>query len=133
REGLLSIVSHDLGNPLGVIKASTKLLQRHLAQPDMLDTDRVTHGIARIDAAATRMHALVNDLTDFARLQAGQPLDLDLRATDLVALTQRVAMEHEQTTERHIITVNAAMSSLAGLWDTTRIERVLDNLLSNAI
>src|SRR5439155_16398389 len=90
REGLLSIVSHDLGNPLGVIKASTKLLQKRMAQPDLWDTDKVTHGLARIDAAATRMHLLVNDLTDFARLQAGQPIDLDLSATDLVDLTQRV-------------------------------------------
>ncbi len=133
REGLLSIVSHDLGNPLAVIKASTKLLQKRMAQQDTVELDKVTHGLARIDAAATRMYGLVNDLTDFARLQAGQPLDLDLRMTDLIDLTQRVVAEHEQTTERHIITVQAVTPSLVGLWDASRMERVLDNLLSNAI
>lgn len=133
REGLLSIVSHDLGNPLSVIKGSTRLLRRKVAAADPQVVEAVKPGLDRVENATDRMAGLINELLDFARVQAGQQLNLDLRATDLVALVRHVAGSHDGTTERHRIHVEVNVPTLVGAWDTTRLERVLDNLLSNAI
>jgi len=79
------------------------------------------------------MTTLINELLDLSRLQMGQPLELDLQLTDLVALAQRLAAGQQQTTERHQIGVEAAVAELVGLFDTARLEGMLANLISNAI
>jgi signal transduction histidine kinase len=135
REGLLSIVSHDLGNPLSIVKASVRMMGKRLTPRGAIaDPTAAAHDLDRIDAATTRMSSLINDLTEFARLQAGQPLDLEFRTADLVSLVRKVVAEHQQTSEAHHIAIEEGMpDDLVGIWDPARLERVLDNLLSNAI
>jgi PAS domain S-box-containing protein len=132
REVLLSIVSHDLRNPLAAIRGTTRLLEKIVAGSEHLDS-RVLPGIVRIDASANKMNLLINELLDFARLQAGQPLDLYRRDLDLVELARTAAANHRQYTERHTLAVEAGVPRLVGTWDQSRLERALDNLLSNAI
>ena len=134
RETLLSVVSHDLRNLLAAVNSSVKLLQRYnsgAATP--ADPQLFAGGLARIATAASKMHALINEVLDFAREQAGQPLELYCRTTDLVALAQQVAAEYAYTATRHPIRVDAHVAQLVGLWDAPRLERVFDNLLSNAV
>ena len=133
RDELLAIVSHDLKNPLAAIKGNSQLIRRRFTQADGQDMDRALAPITRIDEAASRMNVLLNDLLDFGRLQAGQSLTLQRRATDLVALARKVAPEFQQTTEHHLIEVETGLPYLIGLWDNMRLEQVLDNLMSNAI
>jgi PAS domain S-box-containing protein/excisionase family DNA binding protein len=133
RDEFLSSAAHDLKNPLANIKGQAQLLQRRAARAERLDAGQVVRGMASIDASATRMVALVDELLDSARLQLGQPLELNRRRTDLVALAHRLAAEHQQTTERHRLHIEAVAPALVGSWDATRLERVLSNLLHNAI
>ena len=133
RDELYSVISHDLKNPLGVIKGHAQLLQRRLAAGEPIDSERLREGLARIDATASRMTDQVNELLDFTRLHSGQPLDLDPTPTDLVALIRAVVEDHEASTERHRFLVDARVPHLEGEWDRTRLERVLGNLLSNAV
>ncbi len=133
RDELLAIVSHDLKNPLAAIKGNSQLIRRRFTQTDGQDMDRALAPVTRIDEAASRMNVLLNDLLDFGRLQAGQSLTLQRRATDLVALIRKVAPEFQQTTEHHLIEVKTELPYLIGLWDNMRLEQVLDNLMSNAI
>jgi signal transduction histidine kinase len=163
REVLLSVVSHDLRNLLSAVKGSTKLLLRiaqpaeqglgvgarglgsstelqpppaiaHTPDPQPPSRpDPMLNGLARIDSAVNRMNNLIGELLDFGRGQAGQPLELLRQQTDLVALAQRLAGEHQHYAERHTIRVEAKVPALSGLWDPTRLERVLDNLITNAI
>jgi signal transduction histidine kinase len=133
REYLLSLVSHDLKNPLAAIIGSAKLLRRTAARGAGLDPERVGSGLSRIDLAANKMNLLINELLDFARLQAGQPLELDRRPTDLVGLVQGVVAEHRRLNPHYSIVIEPEVPRLDGLWDAPRLERLLDNLLSNAI
>jgi signal transduction histidine kinase len=55
----------------------------------------VTAALNRIDGAATRMNAMIGELLDFGRGQAGQQLELLRRRTDLVTLARQVAAEHQ--------------------------------------
>ncbi len=133
REEFLASVAHDLKNPLGAIKAFSQLLQRQLARGNTVEPTGISHGLARIDAMVTRTVAQLDELLDVARLQADQPLQLDLRPTDLVALAQRVTAEYQQTTSTHQMRVLTDLATLEGRWDAPRLERILGNLLSNAI
>ena len=133
REGLLSIVSHDLGNPLSVVKGSTRLLRRKLLNTEPPLPETFMPGLDRIENATDRMTNLINELLDFARVQAGQQLNLEFHVTDMVALAKQAVAGYEASTDRHILRFETAVPSMYGVWDTSRLERMLDNLLSNAI
>lgn len=62
---LLAAISHDLRNPLGTITVAASALCKSGEQ-------RTRDHAARIQRQATRMTRLIDDLVDFARLQAGR-------------------------------------------------------------
>jgi PAS domain S-box-containing protein len=132
REQLLAVVAHDLKNPLMAIKGSADLLRRQ-ASAGRLDPGRLSGRLTMIGQAATAMTAQIGELLDAARLRAGEPLELDRRPTDLVALAHQVATQVQQMTVRHTVDVRAAVPELIGEWDPVRLERVLGNLLGNAV
>ena len=79
------------------------------------------------------MVTLIGELVDVTRLRAGQPLELQRRPTDLVALVGQVAAEYQRTTDRHELRTDVHLPTLVGIWDPERLERVLANLVANAI
>ena len=133
RDEFLTSASHDLKNPLSSIKATAQLLQRRVDRPGDFDLDRVREGLRRIDTIATRASGLVEELLDLARLQMGRLLDLERDPLDLVALAREVALELQQTTDRHTLEVRSEDAEVIGHWDARRLMRVFSNLLDNAI
>lgn len=133
REELFFIVSHELKNPLGIIKGYAQLLQARLSNARHPDAPRMMDQLSRIDSTVNKMNAIISELLDFARLQVGQPLDLRTVPTDLVALVRRIAAEYRHSTELHAIEVRTDVPQLVGMWDPVRLEWVVANLLSNAI
>ena len=133
RDEFLSSAAHDLKTPLTSIKGLAQLAQRRAARMQMAESDKIVETLDRIEFSATRMTRLINELLDVARLQMGQPLEIERRSTDLVALSSQTVAEHQALTERHQIQVESHAAHLIGAWDAARLERVLGNLLSNAI
>jgi signal transduction histidine kinase len=78
------------------------------------------------------MSGLVDQLVDYGRVRMDQPLDLNLRPTDLVILARRTIEAYATTSDRHTVRLEAGSERLEGRWDARRLERVLQNLLSNA-
>jgi PAS domain S-box-containing protein len=132
RNDVLAAVTHDLKNPLGAIRVHAEVVRLLLEQGGPTP-DRVWEGLDRIDATAAQMTAELEELLDVARLEAGQGLVLNVRPTDLVALARKVVDIYRKTTEVHELRLHAETPSLVGEWDASRVERVLANLLSNAI
>ena len=133
RDELFSIVTHDLKNPVSTMKGFAQLLRRSVDRMDIPDKQQLADGLQRIDKAATRMTALINELLDIAHLQMGKPLELNQRETDVVALAHMAVAEYAQTSKKHSFRINTEVPELVGWWDTTRLERMFGNLLSNAI
>ncbi len=133
QEEFLASASHDLKNPLGAIKGQAQVLRRRLTRDGETARDRLDTGLAAIDAAATRMTALIDELVDVVRLRSGQSLELQEGSMDIVVLARRVAEEYRRVSERHTIRVDAPLPAVVGWWDEHRLERVLANLLTNAI
>jgi signal transduction histidine kinase len=133
RDEFFSSVTHDLKTPLTAIKGMSQIAHRRLAHGTPLDPEQLERVLSTIDASTERMQAMINDLLDLTRLQTGRPLDLVRTHTDLVALTREAAAEHQRATGRHTIRVESDEDALYGTWDTARLDRVIANLLANAI
>lgn len=133
QEEFLSSLAHDLKNPLTALRGQTQLMLRRLRRGEHPEPDRLQSGLEGIDSAAIRMTKLLDELSDVTRLRAGQAVELDRIETDLVDLARRITEEFQRTTEKHTLVVETDLASLPGEWDGPRLERVLGNLLGNAI
>jgi signal transduction histidine kinase len=68
-----------------------------------------------------------------ANIQMGRRVSLVPQRVDLVMLARDVVHEQQQATQSHVITFRSQVGELMGMWDASRIERVLANLISNAL
>jgi signal transduction histidine kinase len=126
RDQLVSLVSHDLKSPLHALVMGMTLLQKDVGEEGQLLLDRMAR-------QAKRMDGMINELVDGGKLHAGKQLELELDETDLVRLVADVAAEYRQAAPNHCIEVSAPEGPLCGLWDRKRLDRVVNNLLSNAL
>jgi signal transduction histidine kinase len=133
RSEFLGSASHDLKNPLAAIKGTAQILRRRVERIPTPGMEGLLPGLVSIDAAATRMTALIDDLLDLTHGQMDRPIPLERSPTDLVTLARRVIAEFAPTSERHTLVLELNASELVGSWDQRRLERALGNLVSNAI
>jgi two-component system, OmpR family, phosphate regulon sensor histidine kinase PhoR len=127
RDDLLRRVSHDLGTPLSALLLQTQMLQRSLTPGDPH-----VKRVATIIANGQRLATMIRDLVDSARLESGRiqlarkPINVQTFITELV---ERLA--ETLPTERIRLSFQARLPSLPA--DPDRLERILVNLLSNAL
>jgi signal transduction histidine kinase len=133
REEFLSAAAHDLRGPLTAIKGLAQLLHRRATRTDSEEARQLAEGLERIDVGVGKMQALIDELLDVTALQLGRPLLLKRQPTDLVALTRQLAAEQQLGAPRHQIRFEATVPELVGDWDAARLERVLANLIGNAV
>ena len=133
REEFLSSAAHDLKTPLTIIHGYAGMAREHLAQLADPAATSIEHYLEQILSATTHQLTLIEELLDVTHLQMGVALTLQRSPTDLVALARRVAARQEAGGGAGRIRVKAATSQLVATVDGSRIERVLGNLLSNAL
>lgn len=133
RQAILAVVSHDLKNPLAVIKGYAALIERAARHLDDSTSPRILDRVKRIDSVTMRMNSMIEELADFSRIQIGQPLNLELELGDLAQLTQQVVEEQRQTTKAHTIHLDLERPRLFLDLDTAKMARVLTNIVGNAL
>jgi signal transduction histidine kinase len=133
REVFMATVAHDLKNPLGAVHGYTQLLERQIGALDIPAQQRLIQLVARIAQTTNRAISQIDELLDLASLHANQELLLNLAPVDLVPLARQMVDDYQQTTPRHSLRFESESDELVGVWDRTRITRVLANLLANAI
>ena len=128
RTALLAAVSHDLRTPLAGIKAAASALRAddlELTEADQAEL------VVTIDESADRLTALVDNLLDMSRLQAGA-VSPTLTATDLLAAVHR-ALSWLDDPERARVRVDVPDDLPLALADPGLLERVIANLAGNAV
>jgi signal transduction histidine kinase len=133
RDEFVAVVVHDLRHPLAAVKWHVQILRRRARRTEPLTSEDLSTFLATIELGINTLSGQIDELHDAMRLQAGRPLDLQTRSTDLVALVQSVMRQYEGVSERYRFVCETREPSLMGVWDPRRLERVIDNLLSNAM
>ncbi len=121
----LEAVSHDLRTPLTSILGSALTLEQtgmDIPKEDALDLLR------RIASNARKLERLLSDLLDLDRLQRGI-ISPQRRATDVGALVHQAVRESELLRDRPVDVLAAALVVNV---DAAKVERILENMLSNA-
>lgn len=121
-------IVHDLKNPLQLIALESVLLDDKIARSDRLGSRR---SLQRIQANVSYLDRLVLDLLDVCSLSAGH-LALQRDVTDLRDLIERCVERMVPVQDRERVFIDAA-HSIQLVIDATRIERVIANLLDNAL
>jgi two-component system, OmpR family, sensor histidine kinase KdpD len=127
RAALLQAVSHDLRTPLASIKASiSSIRQRDVTwTPDQLDEFNAT-----IEEEADRLDALVANLLDMSRIQAGA-LRIGMRAVGLEEIVPAAVASLGPRSRNVVIDAPETVPPVEA--DPALLERALANLLDNAI
>jgi signal transduction histidine kinase/HAMP domain-containing protein len=133
KDEFLAAISHDLKTPATIIKGNAHLLQRALARSSREGSTEISDGLEVIDESTAQLVRLVDELLDLTRLRMGHELELDVGPSDLVKIVRRLAAEYQKISPRHTILLETAHGRLLGDWDEARIERIVANLISNAV
>jgi PAS domain S-box-containing protein len=122
----LEAVSHDLRTPLTSILGSALTLEQSQLGLPRADTLDLVH---RIASNARKLERLLSDLLDLDRLQRGI-VSPQRRPTDVGELVRQAVAETENLSGRTVeIDVEPTIASIDG----AKVERILENLLSNAL
>jgi signal transduction histidine kinase len=127
RENLLTVVSHDLRNPLSAILMSATMLERSASE------GRVGNHARTISRSATRMERLISDLLDFAQVQAGK-LAIKRQVTDTGGLVRDTVEMLAPMAEKKRLRLDAEDGEdLRVCCDRDRALQILSNLVGNAL
>src|SRR5882724_4447116 len=129
RAALLAAVSHDLRTPLASIKACvTSLLADDVDWPP----EAITEFLATIDEETDRLTALVSNLLDMSRLQAGA-LSLHRRPVGVEEIVPAALSSLGDRARGDVVEVGVAETLPRVEADPALLERVLANLIDNAL
>jgi PAS domain S-box-containing protein len=131
REDVLSIVSHDLRNPLSVIKSGSQMINT-LARAQ--DFESLTKLIMTLTESSGFMERLINDLLDFSKIQQGM-LPVKLQQVSVRKIIDDVIRSAMSKASEKFIELSTKVPDpdFNLVCDPHRIKQVLNNLVGNAI
>lgn len=126
----LATMSHEIRTPINAVLGYTELMELELPGPL---TEQQREYITRVRLSGSHLISLVNDVLDFAKIEAGQlrmehgPRDIRPDIDAAVSMLQASAEAKNTTLEV------GALSQARYIGDPQRVQQILINLLSNAI
>jgi PAS domain S-box-containing protein len=127
----LANMSHEFRTPLNAILGYTHMLLNGVTGPV---SDQQRKSLTRIDSNSRHLLALINDILDITRIEAGR-MPLNLSTFRFPELVDEVMSELEPIIKRSNLVVSARMPrSLPSLKsDRQKVKQIVLNLLSNAL
>ena len=129
KSNFLANISHEIRTPLHGITGLAEVLRRTPLNPEQQDL------INTVIASAHDLNALLSDVLDLSRLEAGKlelstsPISVSAMGRECVGLFETIAQDKGIRLELKL----GAIADDAVLGDRVRIKQVLNNLLSNAM
>jgi signal transduction histidine kinase len=128
----LAIMSHELRTPLNAVLGYSELLELGISGPL---NDQMREQIGRIRMSGSHLLALVNDILDLAKVEAGRltvsagPASAEGTIAAAIALVQPQAA----TAGLQLVVVPVPKPAPIYVGDDERVRQIIVNLLSNAI
>ncbi len=128
----VSMVSHELKNPIAIIKTSVETLQAAKRLGKSLGEDFENQTLQSIHDETTRLSQLINDILNLAKIESGkveikkEPMNIErliMSATHLFKI-------HEET---HPLNIEIRGEEKTVLLDPDKIKQVIINYVGNAI
>jgi PAS domain S-box-containing protein len=132
RDDVVSIVAHDLGNPLSAIRVATSLLLRTTSSVE--DGTLMWQQLGAIRSCTENMDRLITSLLDLRRIEAGRMV-LDRRPCTAPALLDAVIPAFRLLAQEKRLTLDVRCETATGEYsiDRDRLGQVIENLLGNAV
>jgi signal transduction histidine kinase len=128
----LANMSHEFRTPLNAILGYTSMLLQGVAGGDMAPGQK--RNLSRVDSNARHLMALINDILDISRIEAGK---MPLHATEfkLADLIGEVMAEVEPIIARTKLKVETDVAATASklFADRQKVKQIVLNLLTNAL
>ena len=125
----LANMSHDIRTPMNAIIGITTLMKNELHQPEKL-----AEHLDKLENSGQLLLGIINDILDMSRIESGkttlnvEKMNLPQQISQLDSIIRQQAGQHRQT-----FTVNTHLQHENVLADPNRLNRVLMNILSNAV
>ncbi len=130
KDKFLSIIAHDLKNPLGSVIASADLLNYHAME---MDRNEILKLSKIIGSTAQKTASLLDDLLIWARSQTGtisfNPKQIDLREITI----ENINFIENISNKKHITITSNINQELITCADKNMINTIFRNLLTNAV
>ena len=122
----LAAASHDIRQPLQAVVFFLETLKNRNRDPD----DEIIYG--RLESSVESMSGLLNDLLDISKLDADS-VHSKSEHFSLTELGDRLLNDVHPSAEKKSLSIDKDSSDLYVFADTILLDRVLKNLLSNAV
>jgi signal transduction histidine kinase len=130
RQGLIAAVSHDLRTPL----ASLRVMVEAIADGVASDPETVRRYVSSMEREIVHLGKLIDDLFEMARLDAEHvSLRLESSAIGLLVTETLEAMDAQAARQHIELRARVGQNIPPVMIDPDRIQRVLYNLVQNAI
>jgi signal transduction histidine kinase len=126
----LSLASHELRTPLSAIVATAEVIVEGLTESE----EQKDSFIRTIHEQGLMLMELVNDILDFAKIQAGK-MDYHIECLDLGSLVKKSIETYQQMAAQSSVSLEFGGSDedLMGYVDSLRFREIINNIISNAI
>jgi signal transduction histidine kinase len=133
RDDFMSLVSHELRNPLNTVYLQTQLRKKLVMSETPPDRQNMQRMVERDERQIRSMIRLLDDMLDVSRMRTGK-LAMAHGPMDLAVLVRRAfeAMNEQARAAGTFLTLDAP-ESLTMVGDEFRIDQVVTNLLTNAL
>jgi signal transduction histidine kinase/CheY-like chemotaxis protein len=127
----LANMSHELRTPLNAILGYSEMLQEEAVEEHL--AGKFGTDLAKINAAGKHLLALINDILDLSKIEAGK-MELFLETFDVAKMIDEVASTLQPMVEKNVNTLHIQCAPDLGVMhaDQTKVRQGLFNLLSNA-
>jgi signal transduction histidine kinase len=127
----LSVMSHELRTPLNAIAGYVDLISASVHGPV---TEEQHEDIRRIKRAVAQLTSVINDILNFAKLEAGE-VRFEVGAVQMrEALANAIALMEPQAAAKGIRFLSTSCDpGVVAQADRERVQQVVLNLLSNAV
>jgi PAS domain S-box-containing protein len=132
KSDFLAKISHEIRTPLNAIIGFSEVMMEERLGP--IDNERYRAYLKDIHASGEHLVALLNDLLDLSKIEAGK-LELTFASVNLNELTQQcVALMQQQANNARVIIRTSLATALPPIVaDARSVRQILLNLLSNSI